>query len=209
MFQGQQSIYLNMNLKWLAWKIVFYRSEKSGVGHQSRGGSVRLCFSAVGINWGHGWFVWLHLYIFSHCGKLGNFLKVVFCLFYLHLCPTFFPVVQQVQVLLCFITSTVVFHLFHTEILIFHIHVLIWKDIYLRKRGSFWAKSALPNVCLKDVISTEGTNDNQPKSKPLGSKLQQRALWAALCQTFKPVWEAVLKRTTFKPEVLGAIKLAN
>lgn len=65
MFQGQQNTYLNMNVKLLVWKIMFYRLGKSGVGHQSRGGFMRLCFSAVGINWGHGWFVRLHLRVFS------------------------------------------------------------------------------------------------------------------------------------------------
>lgn len=50
------------------------------------------------------------------------------------------------------------------------------------------------------------TNDNQPKSKPLGSKLEQRTLSTVLCQTFKPMQETLLKRTTFKIETLGAIK---
>lgn len=85
----------------------------------------------------------------------------------------------------------------------------IMEGHFLEKMRVFWAKSALPNVRLKDVISMEGTNDNQPKSKPLGSQLQQRAFWTILCQTFRPVWEAVLKRTTFKPEALDAIKQAS
>lgn len=50
------------------------------------------------------------------------------------------------------------------------------------------------------------TNDNQPKSKPLGSQLEQRTLLTILCQTFKPMQEAVLRSTTFKIEALGAIK---
>lgn len=86
-----------------------------------------------------------------------------------------------------FITSTVVLHLFHIEIPIFHINLTAWKDVSLRKCGVFLVKSALPNVCLKDVTSMEGTNNNHPKSRPLGSKLQQRAFWIILCQTFKPV----------------------
>lgn len=50
------------------------------------------------------------------------------------------------------------------------------------------------------------TNDNQPKSKPLGSKLEQRTLLTLLCQTFKPMQEPVLRRKTLKIEALGAIK---
>lgn len=173
---------------------------------QSRGGSVLLCFSAVGINWGHGWFVWLHLHTFSHC--VGNFeISWKSCsAFSIFTCAVLFSCSPTGPSFALFHHQYSIFHLFHTEMLIFHIHLTKWKEVSLRKCGSFWAKSALPNVCLKDVISMEGTNDNQPKSKPLGSKLQQRALWTVLCQTFKPVWEAVLKRITFKPEALGAIK---
>lgn len=50
------------------------------------------------------------------------------------------------------------------------------------------------------------TNDNQPKSKPLGSQLEQRTLLTILRQTFKPMQEAVLRGTTFKIEALGAIE---
>lgn len=53
------------------------------------------------------------------------------------------------------------------------------------------------------------TNDNQHKFKPLGSKLEQRALLTVLCQTFKPMQETVLKGATLKIEALGTIKEAS
>lgn len=50
------------------------------------------------------------------------------------------------------------------------------------------------------------TNANQPKSKPLGSKLGQRTLLTFLWQTFEPMQEIVFKRTTSKVEALGDTK---
>lgn len=53
------------------------------------------------------------------------------------LVPYFFPpVVQRVQVVFSFVTGTVVFHLFHTGILFFHIRSAVWKEISSRKWAS-------------------------------------------------------------------------
>lgn len=190
-------------------KIVFYRLEKSTAGQQSRGGSVKLWFSAVGTNPGarvvgltpgtHVFPLWETWAFLEYGGSPLLASLVPYFVFFFSYSPT------GLHFGGFFVTGTVFSHLFHTGILFFRIHLAIPKDISSRKWVS-WAKNVFPSVCLKHVISMDKTNDNQPKSKPLGSKLEQRTLLTVLCQIFKPRQETVLKRTTFKIEALGAVK---
>lgn len=98
---------------------------------------VKLWFSTVGNNPG-AWVICLtpqHTH-FLTVGNLG--ISSVWCfafpcftcalLFFISCSPT-----GPSSILFCIVTGTVVFHLFHTEILFLHIYLAIWKDTSSRK----------------------------------------------------------------------------